>query len=390
MMQGLYVHVPFCPTICPYCDFHVVRRHEGVVEAYLERLSQEAKTLYAQHPQALQTLYFGGGTPSFLRSREFEALFAALPWDITRAEVTMEANPGTLNFERLELLRGQGVNRLSIGVQSFQDQVLKTLGRAHGCRGALKAVELSLEAGFRTSIDLILGLPEQDFAADLREASALGVGHISAYTLQIEPGTPFEATGIQLDQDLEATAFELAEDILGEAGFTRYEVSSFAQPGQESQHNKLYWQLGFWGALGPGAAGQLDPTFPASLASLSPLLKGGVEGAYALRITNPPLPRWLQGEEPLVEVVSPLEHAREALMLGLRLREGLDVGSIEQRTGLDLWSHLQSVALQMASEDDLRVEGKHIQVKNLSTIHPLILRLWNALDSISQPDTAPR
>lgn len=389
-MQGLYVHVPFCPTICPYCDFHVVRRHGGVVGAYLERLAGVARALHTRSPKALETLYFGGGTPSFLRNHELEQLFAALPWNSTKSEVTMEANPGTLNAERLRLLKDLGVNRLSIGVQSFQDPVLKTLGRAHGRQGGLGAVEMSLEAGFRTSVDLILGLPEQDFAADLQEVGALGVGHVSAYTLQIEPGTPFEAMNIQLDPDLEAAAFEQAEEILGEAGFIRYEVSNFAKPGQESRHNLLYWKSAFWGALGPSAVGHLDPAFALSLPSLSPLHDGPVEGVYALRSNNPPLPRWLQGEDPTIETISHLEHAKEALMLGLRLRDGVEVDSLEQRTGLDLWSPLQSVVEQMVSEDVLKVGGKHIQPKNLGTLHTLILRLWDALDLINPPDTAPR
>jgi oxygen-independent coproporphyrinogen-3 oxidase len=388
-MQGLYIHVPFCPTLCPYCDFHVVRRYGGVVGAYLERLAEEARTLYRHFPQPLTTVYFGGGTPSFLRNRELEQLFGALPWDINRAEVTMEANPGTLSTERLQLLRDHGVNRLSIGVQSFQEGVLKTLGRAHGRKGALRAVELSLEAGFDTSVDLMLGLPAQNVEADLQLAAHLDTGHVSAYTLQIEPGTPFAVNRVHLDEDAEATALKLAEEVLGQAGFARYEVSNFAKPGQESQHNRLYWQLGFWGALGPGATGQLEPTAATSLASLSPLLKSAEGEVYALRTTNPPLPRWLQGEEAVVEAISPLEHAREALMLGLRLREGVDLGRIEQRTGLDLWNHLKSEIGHMAREGDLRVEGKHIQAKNLNTIHPLILRLWNALDSTSQPGTAP-
>jgi oxygen-independent coproporphyrinogen-3 oxidase len=381
-MQGLYVHVPFCPTLCPYCDFHVIRRHGGIVGAYLERLSEEAKLLHARYPASPKTVYFGGGTPSFLRNRELEQLLAALPWDIGQAEVTMEANPGTLNTERLELLKGLGVNRLSIGVQSFQDPVLKTLGRAHGRTGALRAVEMSQGAGFRTSVDLILGLPGQDFEADLREAAALGVGHVSAYTLQIEPGTPFEVNRVTLDEDLEATAFEQAEYILGEAGFTRYEISNFARPGQESRHNLLYWRLDFWGALGPGAVGHLEPAF-------APSLPFG-EGVFAIRKNNRPLPRWLQGEEPSIETITPVEHAKEALMLGLRLSEGVDVGCLEQRTGMDLWSPLEPVVEQMVSEDLLKVEGTHIQPKNLGTIHPLILRLWDALDLIIPPDTAPR
>jgi oxygen-independent coproporphyrinogen-3 oxidase len=357
------------------------------VEAYLERLAQEARSLYVRFPQPLTTLYFGGGTPSFLRNRELEQLFRALPWDINGAEVTLEANPGTLNIERLQLLRDHGVNRLSIGAQSFQDKVLKTLGRAHGRKGALGAVQASLEAGFSTSVDLILGLPEQDFAADLCEAAALGVGHISAYTLQVEPGTPFAARNIRPEPDLEATALKLAGEVLGQAGFTRYEVSNFAKPGQESQHNRLYWQLGFWGALGPSATGQLEPTTATSLASLSTLLKSGEGEAYALRATNPPLPRWLQGEKPAIEAVSRLEHAKEALMLGLRLREGVDVGRIEQRTGLDLWNPLRSEIGRMAAENWLEADQKRIRARDLSTIHPLILRLWAALEATETAQT---
>lgn len=366
MMQGLYVHVPFCPTLCPYCDFHVVRRHGGVVAAYLKRLSQEARALYEQYPAPPSTLYFGGGTPSFLRSGELQALFAALPWEIGGAEVTLEANPGTLNAERLQLLRGQGVNRLSLGVQSFQDKVLKTLGRAHGRKGALKAVEMSLEAGFRTSLDLILGLPGQALEADLREACALGVGHISAYTLQIEPGTPFALANLQTDEEQEARAFERAEEILGEAGFVRYEVSNFAKPGQECRHNQVYWQLGFWGALGPGATAHLP---------------GPAGKALAIRATNPPLPRWLAGEAPAIEEISPLEHAKEALMLGLRLREGVDVGELEQRTRLELWPALVPSLQKLVERGWLETSGKRLRATNLSTLHPIILRLWEALEA---------
>ncbi|GEM84360.1 radical SAM family heme chaperone HemW [Meiothermus hypogaeus] len=368
-MKHIYVHVPFCPTLCPYCDFHVLRRHGGVVAAYLKRLTQEAKALYAQYPEPLKTLYFGGGTPSFLRSGELQALFAALPWDIRGAEVTLEANPGTLNPERLQLLRGLGVNRLSLGVQSFQDEVLRTLGRAHGRKGALKAVEMSLEAGFRTSLDLILGLPGQDFEADLREARALGVGHISAYTLQIEPGTPFALANLQTDEEQEARAFERAEEILGEAGFVRYEVSNFALPLQESQHNKAYWQLGFWGALGPGAAAHLPAKSENHL--------------YAIRTTNPPLPRWLAGEAPAIEEISPLEHIKEALMLGLRLAEGVEVGELERQTSLEVWEKLEPAVRELEGQELLWARGKRIGVARagVAILHRIILRLWEALEA---------
>ncbi|WP_276956953.1 radical SAM family heme chaperone HemW [Allomeiothermus silvanus] len=365
-MRSLYVHVPFCPTLCPYCDFHVVRRQGGVVEAYLERLAEEAAALYERFPGPLETLYFGGGTPSFLRNRELEHLFRALPWDVHSIhEVTMEANPGTLNPERLELLKDLGVNRLSLGVQSFQDGVLESLGRAHGRKGALRAVEMSLEAGFRTSIDLILGLPGQNFAADLREAAALGVGHVSAYTLQIEPGTPFAARGVRLDEDLEAAAFDMAEQVLGAVGFVRYEVSNFARPGQESKHNQVYWRAGFWGALGPAAVGHYPK-----------------DEVYSVRATNPPLPRWRAGEAPSLEVITPLEHAREALMLGLRLCEGVDVNEIEQRTGLELWERLEAVVRELEGQELLWARGKRIGTARagVAILHRIILRLWEALE----------
>ncbi len=347
-----------------------------MVEAYLKRLKTEAAELFTQYPQPLQTLYFGGGTPSFLRNHELVQLLEALPWDISKAEVTMEANPGTLNSERLQLLKDLGINRLSLGVQSFDDSVLKTLGRAHGRSGALKAVEMSLEAGFRTSVDLILGLPEQDFAADLETAADLGVEHVSAYTLQIEPGTPFELNQIKLDEDLEATAFEQAEEILGKAGFTRYEISNFAKPGQESLHNLLYWSGGFWGGLGPAAAGQYQ---------------SGVEGRgsrvedqniHTIRITNPPLPRWLEGEPPKLESISPLEQVKESLMLGLRLKDGVNLGELEHRAGIEVRGILEPTIAQLENEGLIKLDSSQLKAtsRGRSLLHGLILRLWEALD----------
>lgn len=367
---SLYVHVPFCPTLCPYCDFHVVRRHGGVVEAYLRRLAQEAQALYEAYPGPLKTLYLGGGTPSFLRDRELVALFQALPWPLeANAEVSLEANPGTLNRARLRLLRELGVNRLSLGVQSFQDPVLRFLGRAHGRKGALRAVEEALEEGFRVSIDLILGLPMQDVAQDLKEAAGLGVGHVSAYTLQVEKGTPFALLGVGVDPEKEAEAFFLAEEVLEGAGLFRYEVSNFARPGEEARHNLVYWRGEFWLALGPSATAHLPAQAP----------------LYARRTQNPPLPRWLQGEPPMEEAISPLERAKESLMLGLRLREGVEVGRVEGRTGLNLWSRLEGAAQSLEREGLIHLDpaaGKRLRPtpQGLALLHQVVLRLWEALE----------
>jgi len=373
-MRHLYLHVPFCPTICPYCDFHVVRRGPGLVERYLERLEVEAGELFEHHPGPLATLYLGGGTPSYLRDRELERLFAALPWTLAPdAEVTLEANPGTLTPARLERLRALGVNRLSLGVQSFQDPVLARLGRAHKGQGALRAVEEALAAGFRVSVDLILGLPGQDVKADLETAAALGVGHVSAYTLQIEPGTPFALSGPESDPDREAEAFAAARAVLGGAGMVRYEVSNFSLPGEEARHNLAYWRMASWGALGPAASAHFHtPEGP----------------AVAERRTNPPLPRWAAGEPPQLETIGALEHAKESLMMGLRLREGLDLAALASRSGLaDLDRALAPAARRLADLGLLEEAGARLAPSEpgLDRLHAVLIELWEALES-AYPD----
>ncbi len=363
-MTSLYVHVPFCPTICPYCAFHAVRRTPGAVAAYLDRLRADARAL-APRLAPLETLYFGGGTPSYLRERELVALLdLGLPL-AEDAEVTLEANPGTLNRKRVELLKALGVNRLSIGVQSFQDPVLRALGRAHRRKGALRAVEEALAAGFRVSVDLILGLPGQDVEEDLRTAARLGVGHVSAYTLIPEPGTPLgERT--EPDPDREAEALAAASAILGEAGLFRYEVSNFARPGEEARHNRVYWRMAFWAALGPAAASHEPADAP---------------GVYAVRRTNPPLFRWLAGERPKEEAVPPLEHAKEALMMGLRAREGVDLGQLEARTGLPLKDRLLEASAPFREAGWLEARGSRLAPTEagLDRVHSLVLSLWEAL-----------
>ena len=369
-MRHLYVHVPFCPTICPYCDFHALLRSKDAVAGYLERLEVEAAALYQRYSDPLRTLYLGGGTPSFLRDSELERIFAILPWRLAAdAEVTLEANPATLSKKRLQHLRRLGVNRLSIGVQSFDDAVLLRLGRAHKSRAALTAVESALEGGFRVSLDLMLGLPGQNVSADLETASALGVGHVSAYTLQIETGTPFALNGIRTDRDEEAEAFLLARRILQRAGLVRYEVSNYARPGEESQHNLAYWRMNAWGGLGPAAASHFF---------------GGSPGVVSRRLTNPPLPRWRKGEPPFEEKITPLEHVKEALMMGLRTSAGVDLKELAQRTRLrDLELVITNAAEQAVSAGYLRRSGVLLRPSHagLDRLHQVVISLWQGLES---------
>jgi putative oxygen-independent coproporphyrinogen III oxidase len=328
----LYVHVPFCPSICPYCDFHVLTRHAGAVEAYLRELENDARQLETIHGRhALETLYIGGGTPSFLRDAELETLVgivrAHFGW--ASLEATLEVNPGTVSKARAELWRELGFTRASVGVQSTQDDVLKFLGRTHDSRQAFAAINTLREAGLHVSADLITAVPGQDLERDLRALGALGLEHISCYTLTIEEGTPFHRQGVIVNEDDESKALELAEPILESFGLQRYEISNHAKPGLESRHNLAYWRNRFYFGLGAGAAGH----YPAL---------NRAEQIIAERRTNPHLGRWLEGERGELELITRIDFVTDALFSGLRLRSGIDIAELSNRAGLDVKTHFEA------------------------------------------------
>lgn len=233
---SLYLHVPFCPQVCPYCDFHKMRRHEGLVARYLARIEAEAAALAARYPGPLRTLYLGGGTPSHLREDELARVLDALRlgWGgLGRLETTLEADPGTFDAERAARWRDAGVTRLSIGAQSTDDATLRRLGRQHDGAQALRAIDQALAAGLQVSADVITAVPGQDARHDLEAIAASGAQHVSVYTLTIEPHTPFAQRGVQVDEERAADDFELAEAVLTAHGLARYEVSNHALPGFE-------------------------------------------------------------------------------------------------------------------------------------------------------------
>jgi putative oxygen-independent coproporphyrinogen III oxidase len=327
MIESLYVHVPFCPTICPYCDFHVLERRAGIVEAYLSELKRDAAQLEAQFGRPrLKTLYLGGGTPSFLRDAELEALVGTIKthFDWASDEATLEVNPGTVSVARSALWKDLGFTRASLGVQSTQDEVLKFLGRTHDSRQALHALETLLVTGLEVSADLITAVPGQDLERDLRTLGATGLNHVSCYTLTIEPGTAFHRQGVTVLEDDETRALERAEPILREYGLERYEVSNHAKPGFESKHNLAYWQNRFYYGLGPGAAGH----YPSRESE-----------AVAYRRTNPRLEAWLEGGRGEVEAVSSVDFVTDALFNGLRLKRGVDIADLSARAGLEARMH---------------------------------------------------
>jgi oxygen-independent coproporphyrinogen-3 oxidase len=339
MITALYIHFPFCLSKCPYCDFN--SRAGSAIEQteYVALLLREMELRRESLAGAVtaSTLYFGGGTPTLL-SPPFVARIIAAATRLfalqVDAEITIEANPGTVTREKLAGYRLAGVNRLSLGMQSFSDPMLSRLGRTHTVRDGLDAFIAARDAGFANiGIDLIHSLPGQNpemWQAELDRAVALRPEHISAYGLTIEAGTPFHAMEqrgeLTLPGEEEAAGmFEQTSEFLCQAGYEHYEISNFALPGRRSRHNQVYWQRGSYLGFGAGAHSLLaDPRFGS-------------------RWNNPDLPEaYLQtvysGIAPRegLSLVKEREALAEKLFLGLRLLEGVDGESFRREFGVTL------------------------------------------------------
>ena len=253
--KALYLHIPFCVKRCGYCDFatSAVERDSPIIDEYVESLVMDIRRASKEGKLGeIETVYLGGGTPSYIGMRRLSMLLYALSMSMhlePEVECTIEANPESLDGNMVRDIWALGVNRLSIGVQSFDDAVLRILGRAHDADAARAAVRAAQERFDNVSVDLMCGIPGQSaasFAESVEEAIALGVSHVSVYPLTIEPHTPFDRAVMrgemaEPDDDVEAEAMKTAGAILESAGFHRYEVASYAKPGFESRHNTAYW-----------------------------------------------------------------------------------------------------------------------------------------------------
>ena len=266
---GLYVHWPFCQSKCPYCDFNSHVRAEIDQSRWAKALTEEIAYFAANTDgRPLETIFFGGGTPSLMEPVVIASVIDAArrEWGFSNdIEITMEANPSSVEAERFAGYAASGVNRVSLGVQSLNDDALKFLGRQHSAADALKAIKIASETFNRWSLDLIYALPEQSQLAwenELYQALSFGSSHLSAYQLTIEPGTAFHgahARGLfQIpEDDFAGQLFEATQSILSSAGLLNYEISNHAYPGQEARHNLIYWRGGSWVGVGPGAHGRL-------------------------------------------------------------------------------------------------------------------------------------
>ena len=327
----MYVHWPFCVSKCPYCDFNSHVRasidQDAWREALLADLAYEARLLPGRE---LTSIFFGGGTPSLMDPSTVAAIIRAAlgHWSAAdEIEITLEANPNSVETARFADLAAAGVNRVSLGLQSFDDKALTFLGRAHSAREGFAALETAQKHFRRTSFDLIYALPgdtEDSWSATLAQALSLGTRHLSLYQLTIEPGTRFAAMYAAgqlrpLEADAAAALYELTDAMTVAAGLPSYEISNHARPGQESRHNLTYWRYGDYVGIGPGAHGRRLGRRTVRHRKPENFLAALVRNSHGILEEAP---------------LSADEAADEALVMGLRLTEGMDAQEIANRFGL--------------------------------------------------------
>jgi oxygen-independent coproporphyrinogen-3 oxidase len=343
---GLYVHWPFCRKKCPYCDFNSHVR-DGIDEAaWAAALVAELRHYAGLTPgRRLSSIFFGGGTPSLMSPGTVEQILTAAAghWGFEPdIEITLEANPTSVESDRFAGFRAAGVNRVSLGVQAFDDESLRFLGRAHSAGEAEAAIAIAAKHFERRSFDLIYARPHQSvdsWLAELAKALTLAAGHLSVYQLTIEAGTAFHTAHARgdfvLPDDDEAGAlYEATQAFLGAAGLPAYEISNHARPGEASRHNLCYWRYGDYIGIGPGAHGRLtiDGTKHALRQEKAP-------ETWAARVAS-------DGHATAEDVaISPHERVEEMLMMGLRLEEGVDRARFRAETGIDLWAALDTRGL---------------------------------------------
>jgi oxygen-independent coproporphyrinogen-3 oxidase len=335
---GVYVHWPFCAAKCPYCDFNSHVRHSPPdQQRYAEAFRREIAATAARAPgRTVTSIFMGGGTPSLMEPATVGAILDAIAahWTVAAdAEITMEANPSSVEAERFRGYRAAGVNRVSLGVQALNDRELKLLGRLHDTATALAAIETARATFPRLSFDLIYARPGQKpdmWAAELKQALALAADHLSLYQLTIEEGTPFYALHkagklVTPDEDTAADLYTVTQEVTAAAGLPAYEISNHAAPGAESRHNLVYWRYGEYAGIGPGAHGRL-------------LLDDGRHATATEKVPEAWLAKVESWGDGLVvdDLLTPEEEGDEMLLMGLRLAEGIDLARYRRFAGRSL------------------------------------------------------
>ncbi len=378
---ALYIHIPFCETKCPYCDFNTYSGIEDLMPAYIGALVKEinlwGRALARRRDQGkgrqqVTTVFFGGGTPSYLPLEHIAAVMDAVRTSFSLsadAEVSLESNPGDVTHDRLAAWKQSGINRLSIGVQSLDDDLLDLLGRRHNAQDAQNAYEAARSAGFdNVNLDLMYGLPRQtldQWRASLTRAIKMAPAHLSLYCLTLEEGTPIEAwirQGVvpDPDPDLAADMYLLAEEMASRTGYVQYEISNWSLPAHECRHNLTYWRNQPYLGVGPGAHSYLDGRRFANLRSPRQYIQRmddwtePSDNPYDLTTFEE------HGLVEMVEAIDPRLEMAETLMLGLRLNEGISEKEFRQRFGVELRRAYQQQVEELTTFDLVQWEGDRL------------------------------
>jgi len=341
--QGFYIHIPFCRQKCLYCDFYSVPYTEGSADSYISIILKQIKEL----DQDFSSIYIGGGTPGILSLDLLNKLLSSLKRFIrSDIEFTIEVNPESVDSEKLKLFLDKGINRISIGVQSFDDKKLKALGRIHNAKQTTKAIELSKKSGFKNvSIDMIFGVAGENLKAwhvELEKAAGFDIQHISCYSLSYEKSTPLfkmrEKKDIApLDDETMADMYVYTISCLPKMGFEHYEVSNFARPGFECRHNLNYWDNNSYVGLGPSAVSYID----------------GVRSEN-VRDAKEYVDRYAKGVSSIAykEKLSAIKTAKETAGVKIRVKQGIDYGWFKNKTGFD-FENIENDSLKELFKDDL-------------------------------------
>ena len=344
MSKGLYIHIPFCRKRCLYCDFYSSQYSESLASSYISVILKQIQGL----SQDFSSIYIGGGTPSVLSLDLLDKLLPSLKRFIkTDTEFTIEVNPESVDEEKLKLFFDKGVNRISIGVQSFNDRKLKTLGRIHDASEANRAIELSKKSGFKNiSIDMIFGVSGEDlkaWQADLEKVACCAIEHISCYSLSYEKDTPLfrmrEKNRIApLDDETMAEMYRYAISYLAAKSFNHYEVSNFAKPGFECAHNLNYWDNNPYIGLGPSAVSYIEGGRSENVAGVEEYIDRHEKGVSLIAYR---------------ENLSGVRMAKEASAVKIRTKQGIDYSWFKNKTGFDFEDILEKGMLDELSKDNL-------------------------------------
>lgn len=357
---GLYIHIPFCKQKCLYCDFNSYVCSDAQIESYMEALLKELKSYQEEHAYQYKTVFFGGGTPTFIHYKYLGAVMEQLSGYLKpHAEITMECNPGTVNEESLKAYRGMGINRLSIGLQAWQEPLQRKLGRIHDTKQFLLNLEQARAAGFANiSADLMFALPEQSldmWLETVEQTAKLGLQHLSCYSLKVEEGTPFDSlyrsNQLQLpEEELDREMYHGAIKLLKNYGLEQYEISNFALPGYECRHNLIYWDNEEYLGIGAGSHSKIDHIRFNNHQRLDAYIE-------AVKSGRKPIEERIPIQEP--------EDMWETIILALRQNKGLDMDAFQRRYAVNFEARYKEPLQKLLKLRLIEIQGRRLKLTSL-------------------------